>query len=142
MEQKLFQDLTPESREETIKEMSISSENMVFQKLLDDAEIEFNYREFGNTAIRKAAVENELANIKQEFKDKMAPMKMKMDEHMKAIRNKAIEIEGEVFAIVDVEAKMTGYYDLDGNLISSRRALPDELGGMQVSSRQMNGTDY
>lgn len=141
MEQKLFQDLTPESREETIREMSINSENMVFQKPLSEEEIDFNYREFGNTAIRKDAREQELEDIKQEFKDKIAPLKAKMAEHMKAIRNKAIEIEGEVFAIVDHEARMTGYYDLEGNLISSRRALPEELASMHLSHTMLNGTN-
>lgn len=140
MEKNLFQELDANSKEETIREMAIRSENMVYQKPLSEGEEEYHYREFGNTAVNKDKIEQELEDLKQAYKDRIAPLKEKMKEHMHAIRNKAIEIEGEVFCILDETSKMVGYYTPEGELISSRRALPEELSNLYVS-RTMTGTN-
>jgi hypothetical protein len=136
MEARLFEDLAPESKAQTIREMAIKVDTMIYAKPLSEDDLDFHYKELGNTVIRKDAVERELEEIKQEFKDKAAPLKAKVGEHMKAIRNKSLEIEGEVFVIIDEETKMAGYYDIEGNLVSSRRALPEELSGMEINMQR------
>ncbi len=140
MEQVLFPDLTPESREETIREMAVKVDHMIYSKPLTEEEMDFHYKEMGNTVIKKDAKQTDLKEIQEQFKNDIAPLDNKIKEHMKCIKTKSMEIEGEVFAVVDHETKMTGYYDVSGLLVSSRRALPEELQGMTVSRQlEANG---
>ncbi len=133
MDQRLFEDVPSERRSEIIREMAIKTDTSIYSKPLNEDEIDFHYKELGNTVIRKDATEQELEEVKEEFKARLNPLSAKIKEHMKAIRTRSIEMEGEVFVIIDRESKMAGYYDIDGNLVSSRRALPEELGTMHVN---------
>lgn len=140
MEQQLFKELDPVSREEMIRDHAHSVDTMVYQKPLSEEELDYHYKELGNTHIRQVNAEQELEEIKEQFKERINPLKNKIKEHAKAIKTRSLEMEGDVFAIVNHEEKMTGFYDIEGNLVSSRRSLPEELGTMHVS-HEMSGTN-
>ena len=43
------------------------------------------------------------------------------------LKQNGIMVKGRVYKFVDREAKMTAFYDKEGNLVSSRPATRDEL---------------
>jgi hypothetical protein len=54
------------------------------------------------------------------------PLRSKISECLNAIKNKAIEITGNVYKMDDHEHQMIHFVDPLGNVLSSRRMLPEE----------------
>lgn len=53
-------------------------------------------------------------------------MRAKISEYLDAIKNKAVEVKGKVYKLADFENQMIHFVDPLGNVLSSRKMLPDE----------------
>lgn len=77
--------------------------------------------------------ENELKEIKDQFKERMNPLKAEIKQTLEMVADKFEEVDQEVFYIADHEAGRMFQYTADGTEIGSRKLFPNErqasLGG-------------
>jgi predicted GNAT superfamily acetyltransferase len=118
--------LSVEDRLSVLRGESLKVEVQSYMQPLSPEELAIKKDEFTNAAILKAATENDLAEVKKEFKDKLDPLRSKISECLTAIKNKAIEVTGDVYMMDDHENQMIHFVDPNGNVLSSRRMLPEE----------------
>lgn len=118
--------LSVEERETVLQGEALSVEVQSYMQPLSPDELAVKKDEFTNAAILKAATENELTDIKKEFKDKLDPLRSKISECLTAIKNKAVEVKGNIYKLPDYENQMIHFIDPLGNVLSSRRMLPEE----------------
>lgn len=70
----------------------------------------------------------ELEDVKREFKAQIDPVKIEVNTLLTQLNDKGEQIiNGEVFEIIDIEAKEVGTYGADGYLITSRPLKNNEL---------------
>lgn len=118
--------LSQEERDSVLLGESLSVEEAAYMQPLSPEELAIKREDFTSAAILKAVTENELAEIKKQYKDKISPLNAKISECLNAVKNKAIEIKGKVYKLPDFENQMIHFVDPLGNVLSSRRMLPEE----------------
>lgn len=126
MKQKLFEGQSKSVVIDNLEGMCHSKQNMVYQKALDEQSLQREEKEFASDHIKLAKIKAEFEKVKDEFKDKMKTIEQMLALKLEILKNKAIQMEGEVYLVDDQEEGMMGYYDNEGNLINARRLTPDE----------------
>ena len=76
-----------------------------------------------------------------EYKVKLEPLVSDRKELLKGIKNKAEYTTENCYKFVDMEDKMVGYYNGEGDLIDSRPAMANELQGTIFQMGRKTGTD-
>ena len=74
-----------------------------------------------------SAIEEELQAVKTEFKAKLKPLQEKKTQMVANIKAKAEYVTENCFKFVDREARMTGYYNADGDLVEARPSTANEM---------------
>lgn len=98
--------------------------------------IRHNYSEEELVALKETFFENDTAladkqedldNIKEQFKLEMKPMKDSTNDLRKKIRNKFTDIDMEVYIVANQDRGYMEYYSVEtGDLVEDRRLRPDE----------------
>lgn len=73
--------------------------------------------------------EEELADIKKDFKFQMDPLREEKQICLKGIKERAEFVNETCYTFIDQDEKMVGSYNSEGMLISQRPAMPKELQG-------------
>lgn len=121
-----LKDLSEDERLTVLLGEAITTEEQVYMKPLSADELSIKKDELANAAILKAVIEDELAEIKSQYKDKIEPLRNIVSESILAIKNKAVEVKGTVYKLADYENQLIHIVDPLGNVLSSRRMLPEE----------------
>lgn len=121
-----LKDMPEDDRVSVLTSESVSIEEHAYMKPLTPDEIAVKKDNLANDSIMKAMIEDEFAEIKASYKDKLDPLKDSIHESLQAIKNKAIEVKGKVYKMPDYDNQMIHVVDPDGNVLSSRRMLPEE----------------
>lgn len=134
MDAELFKDVPVEKRAQMLRDNADEVVNESYTKTLTPEELTEIKDSLSGIAININDIEEEKKVVVNVFKARLNPLKNEMKEKLKAIKYKAIMVKGELFKMVDRETRMVGFYDVNGDLISSRPAMADELQGtfMQV----------
>lgn len=119
--------LSQEERDSVLQGESLSVEEQAYMQPLTPEELAIKKDELAVAAINKAYMEEELAEIKKQYKEKIDPMRLQIVDCISAIKNKAIEVKGKVYKLDDHDNKMIHSVDPLGNVLSSRRMLPEEM---------------
>ena len=106
-----YEDL--DEREDFLANNADSVEKMEFIKRFNSDELMKKKDLFALQSARASDIEDE---IKEEISSLL-----------KEIKQKGSMVNEKVYKFVDREAKMTAFYDKEGNLVSSRPATRDEL---------------
>lgn len=121
-----LKDLSEEERQGVLQGEALTIEEHGYMKPLTNEEISLKKDDLANAAILKAIIEDELAEIKASYKDKIEPLRETISEAIDAIKNKAVEVHGKVYKLADFDNQMIHVVDPFGNVLSSRRMLPEE----------------
>jgi hypothetical protein len=121
-----LKEMSAEDRDSVLLGEALSVEEQAYMKPLSPEEISIRKDDLASAAILKAVIEDELSEIKKQYKDKIEPLRTKVSEAIEAIKNKAVEVKGKVYKLADYENQMIHYVDPLGNVLSSRRMLPEE----------------
>lgn len=73
--------------------------------------------------------EEELADIKKDFKFQMDPLREEKQVCLKGIKERAEFVNETCYTFIDQDEKMVGSYNSEGMLINQRPAMPKELQG-------------
>lgn len=121
-----LKDLSDDERQTVLQGEALSVEEQAYMKPLSPEELAIKKDDLASAAILKAVIEEELAEIKAQYKDKLEPLREKVTEAIQAIKNKAVEVKGNVYKLPDYENQMIHIIDSMGQVLSSRRMLPEE----------------
>ena len=104
----------------------------------ENAELQKARQEYVNLSLQMTEIKAEEDEIKQQFKERKAPVQKEMDKVLGNIKQGGEYVKGKLHKIVDREERVTGFYDEDGKLINQRKSLPNELQGTLFTTIRMN----
>lgn len=145
-----IKNLTQEERQTLLIGESVRSEEQAYMKALTDEELQIRRERIVQVSLLKAVVEDDFQQVKDEFKMKLDPLKDEFSQLLDELRVKMVEVTGKVFTLPDHENQMMHFIDESGNVLSSRRMLPEErqhrlpfnsMNINTISHEQRTGTD-
>jgi hypothetical protein len=126
MEIERLKTLTNEDRKSVLESEAIAIEEGKYEKPLTPDEMLYYKDELAQSSINQAVILDEFAEIKEEYKERLKPIKEKISEAIQAIKYKSIQKEGRLYKLADFEDQMIHKVDELGNIIHSRKMLPEE----------------
>lgn len=120
-----YEDL--DERENFLANNADSVEKMEFIKRFNSDELMKKKDLFALQSARASDIEEEIKDFREQKKAELKPIKEEISSLLKEIKQKGSMVNEKVYKFVDREAKMTAFYDKEGNLVSSRPATRDEL---------------
>ena len=121
-----LKDLSEDDRKSVLESEAITIEEHVYTKPLSPEELAIKKDEFADQAMVQAAILDEFAEVKAEYKERLEPIKENIKDLLSSIRTKSTTKHGKVFKLADYENQMIHTVDPSGNVIGSRRMLPEE----------------
>ena len=138
MDLHLFQDLGTAERMEMLDAQADEVVEENYLRPYENAELQKARQEYVNLSLQMAEIKAEEDEIKQQFKERKAPVQKEMDKVLGNIKQGGEYVKGKLYKIVDREERVTGFYDEDGKLINQRKSLPNELQGTLFTTIRMN----
>jgi len=129
--------MSVEDRENVLQE-ALSIEEAAYMQPLGPEELAIKKDDLASAAILKAVIEDELSEIKKQYKDKIEPLRQKVSDAIEAIKNKGVEVKGKVYKLADYDNQMVHFVDPLGNVLNSRRMMPDERQFRITPSKAVN----
>ena len=126
--------LSASDRLMTLQSESLSIEEQTYTKPLNEDEMTLVKEELATAAIAKSFLEEELRQIKEDFKAKMAPHNSVIIDSIASLKTGGKTITGLLYKLPDYDNKMVYFVDAEGNQVSSRMMKPEERQVMIGSS--------
>lgn len=104
----------------------------------ENAELQKARQEYVNLSLQMTEIKAEEDDIKQQFKERKAPVQKEMDRVLGNIKQGGEYVKGKLYKIIDRDERVTGFYDEEGKLINQRKSLPNELQGTLFTTIRMN----
>jgi hypothetical protein len=98
-----------------------------YMKPFSAEKMQSNKEDLANVSIKISEIESDMKTTMAEYKGQLKPLKEKCQQLVRDIRSKAEYVIGDCYRMTDQEARMTGYYNGDGDLIEERPALAEEM---------------
>jgi hypothetical protein len=128
-------------REAFLKDNCDKAEEKGYMKPFSPEELQGCKEALANLSIKIDEIEEEKKESAKEFKAALEPLVDERKEMISNIKQKAKYVRGICFKFVDHEAKETGYYNADGDLIECRPSTADELQPTLFPLSRKTGTD-
>jgi gas vesicle protein len=119
-------DMSPEVRRQILTDNADKIEESTYQKPLTPEELDLRRAQLSDKDI-------ELADLEDEKKEMMAGIKQRMDavktvkKTLRAeVRTRQTTVTGKLYHVANHDNNMMESFDEEGNLVSSRRLLPNE----------------
>lgn len=127
MDLQLFQDLAPAEREEMLDAQAddVTEEN--YLQPYTNAEKAQRREEYVALSLEMKQITEEEDEMKQQFKERKAPVKKCMDTVLANLKQGGEYVKGKLYRIIDQKERVAGFYNSKGELVSQRKALPSEL---------------
>lgn len=120
---------TAKERLMILQENAAKVEQTAYQKNLSADELAARREDLADNCIKLNALDDELKEIKDDFKLKIDPLKTKNKTLLTEIKTKQTTIDGTLFHMANHEDGMMETYDQEGMLIGTRRLRPEEKQG-------------
>lgn len=119
--------LSPRERAEFLKNHADTiSENEQFSLRYEGEEINQVREEYADASIHLSQIEEEFAGIKETYKAKLKGAKTEIAKLMSTLKQNGEWKNGTLFGFADHVLGTMQLFDEQGNLVSSRRLLPNE----------------
>jgi len=132
------QDMPVEARRQILRDHSDSSETTKYQKPLSPDELDSKRETLTNNAIELSQHEDELNEIKKEFKAKMDPLRQQNKQLLDQIKTRQETVEGTLYNCANHITGFMETYDENGELISTRKLRPEEKQGKLFIAQAAN----
>ncbi len=127
MHENFHPDMSPEERLKTLQiQADKTLEGKHYQRPLSEEELADKMGEFAQNSISLSELEDELDEIKEEFKAKMKPLKTENGVLLEMIKTKQESLQDNLYEIFDHENSVAVTYNSLGEWVSERRLRPDE----------------
>lgn len=122
-------DLTQKERLVIMQENAHKVEVTTYQKALSSEELATRREDLADNCIKLNKLEDDLKEVKDQFKLEMDPLKNKNKVLLSEIKTKQTTVDGTLYHLSNHEDGMMETYDQDGYLVNSRRLRPEEKQG-------------
>lgn len=119
-------ELSAEERITILRNHADKVEQTDYEKELTEDELIAKREEFVDNSIVVSKLEDELAEKKKEFKNKIEPLKLINRSLQQEVKSKKKQVKGFLYHMADHANGMMETWDESGELVSSRRLRPDE----------------
>jgi hypothetical protein len=126
MEIERLKSLSASDRKAVLDSEAFKTEEGKYEKPLTPEELAFFKDQVSELCINEDQINDELKDVKKTFKARLEPIVQEKRNYLRNIRFKSQEREGRLYLIQDFETEMIHKVDQDGNIIHSRKMLPEE----------------
>lgn len=141
MEKSILQTVSKAERRQILRDTADKKELFTYPKALDEKEVTHLKDQFTINAITLAKHDEARQEFLTDWKSKVKPLKLEMQDQMRVIRTKVEEITEDVYLISDQQDGVMGYYNEDGDLVYERPLMPDEQQISLVDKSKLTGTN-
>lgn len=131
----------PEQRQRFLQDNADSVVEKTYMRKFTPEELQAHKEELANTDIQINDIETELKGIKDEFKERLKPLKEKHGELLENLRQKATLVSGVCYCFVSEEERMTYVINEDGDCIEAHPCTADELQKTMFHTLRATGTE-
>jgi len=128
-------------REAFLKDNCDKVEEKGYMKPYTPEELQGHKENLANVSIEIAEVEAEKKAQDAYYKGQLKPLIEQRTQMVSNIKSKSEYVKEICYKFVDQEAKETGFYNADGDLVESRPATADELQPTIFSMARKTGTN-
>lgn len=125
-EQLFKQNETPSERLQILKDNAEQTEQFTYAKDLSDEEISAAKDKYAQNGIVLQQKDEEIAEIKKQFAAEISPLKAASRELLERIKHRAETVTETVYLIADQEKGNMDYYNAIGEIVYSRKLMPQE----------------
>lgn len=116
----------PDRRLQMLRDHADKMEETKYYKDLSQDELDVKREKLTDNMIKVSDFEDTLNEIKENYKEKMDPLKRETKELLSQVKTRKELVEGTLFHLADHENSIMETYDEKGDFVSSRRLRPDE----------------
>lgn len=120
-----YEDL--EKRKEFLANNADDVVEMTYTKSFDSDTLMKKKDKYVAAASKVSDIEEQIKDFREQKKTELKPYKEECAKLLNEIKQKGSIVTEKVYVIVDRNIRMTGFYNAEGNLVSSRPATRDEL---------------
>jgi hypothetical protein len=110
-------------------------EQTTYQKELTSEELAARREDLADDCIKLNQLEDDLKEIKDEFKSKMLPLKQANKQRLAEIKTRQTTVDGTLYHLANHDQQIMETYDAEGYFISSRSLRPEERQGRLFMSK-------
>jgi len=141
MKEIMLADTPVEEREQILRDSCDQIVERSYTRKFDQMEINDRRADLANVTIQIADLEQELAEIRAEFKGKIKPLCERVCKIRDELKAGGEWMKGDCFKIVDEDEGMVGFYSPEGYLLEQRPMTQEERQRNVFRALRKTGTD-
>ncbi len=141
LDRELGKDIALEERAQFLEDNCDAVEDVTYSQAFTPEELALKREQLTDSSIKIADVEEEKKQVMDRFKERLKPLQEQKDYAIKALREKSHTVTEKCYKFFDEDTKMVGFYNKEGNLVSSRPAFSQELQKTIFMDSRKTGTD-
>lgn len=141
IEKELGKDYPLEEREQFLRNTCDGTEEVSYSRVFTPGELAEQREMLTEASIKLADIEDEKKAAMEIFKEQAKPFQEQKKKAIDNLRTKAETVTEECFKYFDEETRMVGFYNRQGNLVSSRPAFPNEMQKTMFQVLRKDGTN-
>lgn len=134
-------DLAIEAREEFLRNTCDGTEEVSYSRVFSPEELAKQRELLTDASIRLADIEEEKKQAMADFKEQAKPYAEQRAKAIQNLRTKAETVTEVCYKYFDEGTNMVGFYNREGNLVSSRPAFPNEMQKTMFQVLRKEGTN-
>ena len=143
LDKELGKDIALEERASFLEDNCDAVEEVTYSRAFEPEELALKREQLTDASIKIADIEEEKKEVMDGFKERMKPLQEQKANAIKALRDKSQTVTEKCYKFLDEDTKMVGFYNKEGNLVSSRPAFQRELQKtIQMDIRKNGTSDY
>lgn len=143
LDKELGKDIALEERASFLEDNCDAVEEVTYSLAFEPEELALKREQLTDASIKIADIEEEKKEVMDGFKERLKPLQERKADAIKALRDKSQTVTEKCYKFLDEETKMVGFYNKEGNLVSSRPAFQRELQKtIQMDIRKNGTSDY
>ena len=127
LDRELGKDIAIEERAQFLEDNCDAVEDVTYSRAFAPEELALKREQLTDSSIKIADIEEQKKKVMDEFKKRLEPLNVVKSDAIKALREKSQTVTEKCYKFLDEETKMVGFYNKEGNLVSSRPAFQKEL---------------
>ena len=143
LDKELGKDIALEERASFLEDNCDAVEEVTYSRAFEPEELALKREQLTDASIKIADIEEEKKEVMDGFKERLKPLQERKADAIKALRDKSQTVTEKCYKFLDEETKMVGFFNKEGNLVSSRPAFQRELQKtIQMDIRKNGTSDY
>ena len=126
LDKELGKDFAIEEREQFLRDNCDAVEEVTYSQTFTSEELAKQRETLTEVSIKIADIEEEKKQVMDGYKEQLKPLQQEKAEAISNLKSKSHVVTEECYKFYDEETGMVGFYNKEGNLVSSRPAFPNE----------------